>query len=240
MGSALQKLRACEGNTAFEWLCRADAASCILSASLVLVFAFSAGCTGTKQMTSLPQEAAAPSATQRHGAVVLFRLAIDEGGNAVSAPLSARPRGRWYFRVDVAPDQEPLEGGRILVAGHLDRISSDGGWGFLTLPTGRYRLAYSALRTKFSMAGAQDTMLGRGRSTPYRVEVPAGARLLYIGTFALSCHRIDRWFGYTEHECTKLEVRSEEQQAGQIASNLLGRFEPMQVDLAAVVSPVGR
>jgi hypothetical protein len=90
------------------------------------------------------------------------------------------------------------------------------------------------------MAGAQDTMLGRGRSTPYRVEVPTGASLLYIGTFALSCRRIERWFGYTEHECTNLEVRSEEQQAGQIASTLLGRFEPMQVDLAAVVSPVGR
>lgn len=234
MRSAQDRLPAC------EWRCQANAALRLLSASLMLVLIFTTACTSTKQMTSLPQDAAARVATHPPGTVVLFRLAIDEGGNAVPAPLSARSRGRWYFRVDVAPDQEPVDGGRILVAGQLDRVSSDGGWGFLTLPTGSYRLAYSALRTKFSMAGAQDTILGRGRSTPYRVEVPTGASLLYIGTFALSCHRIDRWFGYTEHECTKLEVRGEEQQAGQIASTLLGRFEPMQVDLAATVSSLGR
>lgn len=225
---------------AYEWRCHANAALRVLSASLMLVLIFTTACTGTKQMTSLPQDAAAQVATHPPGTVVLFRLAIDEGAYTVPAPLSAQPRGRWYFRVEVASDQEPLDGGRLLVAGQLDWNTSNGGWGFLTLPSGNYRLAYSALRTKFSMAGAQDTMLGRGSSTPYRVEVPTGASLLYIGTFALSCHRIDRWFGYTEHECTTLEVRSEEQQAGQIASSLLSRFGAMKVDLAAVLSAAGR
>jgi hypothetical protein len=241
MGSAEKTPCACEGNTvhSFEWLCHANVALRILSASLVLVLVFTAGCTGTKQMTTLPQAVAASAAAHPSGTVVLFRLAIDEGGNAVPAPLSARPRGRWYFRVDVAPDQEPLDGSRIFPAGQLDRVSSDGGWGFLILPTGSYRLAYSALRTKFSMAGARERFWGEAgrhlssRSARRRESATSG-------TFALSCHRIDRWFGYTEHECTASRCAVKSEQAGQIASTLLSRFEPMQVDLAAAASPVGR
>jgi hypothetical protein len=70
--------------------------------------------------------------------------------------------------------------------------------------------------------------------------VPSVAALLYIGTFALSCHRIDRWLGYVEHECTRLEVRGEEQQAREIAATFLRGYGPLKVDLAAVAPPLAR
>jgi hypothetical protein len=213
----------------------------ILSASLLLASVFAVACTtAARQMTTLPKEAASPGTPPPPETVVLFRLAVDEGGDVMPAPLSAQLRGRWHFQVDVAADEGALASGRILAAGQLDRASTDSGWGFLTLPAGRYRFAYSALRTKFSMTGAHDTILGHGRSTPYRLDVPSGAALLYIGTFALSCHRIDRWLGYVEHECTRLEVRGEEQQARELAATSLRGYGPIKVDLAAVAPALAR
>ena len=212
-----------------------------LGTSLLLAPIFVGGCTGaTKQMTTVPKEAGAPGTAHPPATIVLFRLTVEEGGDRVAAPLSAQPRGKRYFRVGVATDEEHLDSGHVLAAGQIDRVSAEAGWGFLTLPAGSYRFAYSGLRTKFSMAGAHDTILGRGRSTPYRLEVPTGATVLYVGTFALSCHPIDRWWSYVAHECTKLEVHGEEEQARQIASTSLDRYGPLRVDLATVASAAGK
>jgi hypothetical protein len=213
----------------------------IFGTSLLLAPIFVAGCTGaTKHMTALPMEAGAPSTAHPPATIVLFRLTVEEGGDKVAAPLSAQPRGKRYFRVGVALDEELLDSSRVLAAGQLDRASADAGWGFLTLPAGRYRFAYSALRTQFLMTGARDASLGRGSSTPYRLEVPSGAALLYVGTFALSCQRTERWWSYVAHECTKLEVRDEQEQARQIASTSLNRYGPIRVNLATVASAAGK
>ncbi|PWT75901.1 MAG: hypothetical protein C5B46_02055 [Proteobacteria bacterium] len=194
-----------------------------------------AGCASVgKKMSTLPT--ATSNTSHPTEAVVLFRMVADEDGIGVPAPLTPSPRGKWSFRTEVASEQGSSSGYRTVIAGRLDPASANAGWGFLTLPPGNYRFAYSALRTKFSMADAVQSMLGRGRSTPYRVEIPPGASVLYIGTFGVSCQRAGKWFGYTLHECTSIEVRNEDEAARNITSAQLAGFAPMQVDLAAPAS----
>jgi hypothetical protein len=196
-----------------------------------------AGCTSaSKKMSTLPTATAESNASHPTAAVVLFRVVADEDGIAIPAPLSPRPRGKWSFRAEVASEQNSSSRYRTVIAGRLNPASANAGWGFLTLPPGNYRFAYSALRTKFSMADADQSMLGRGRSTPYRFEIPSGASVLYIGTFAVSCRGAGRWFGYTLHECTNIEVRNEDEEARNITSEQLAGFASMQVGLAAPAS----
>ena len=201
------------------------------SLQLVAVAALTAACAGsTKQMTSLPRTGA-----DAGGAVVLFRVAVDEDGKPVQAMLSTSPRWKWRYRVNVGPTSHPLDTGRTFGAGQLDAASIEAGWGFLTLPPGAYQLAFAAYRTRFTMHGAQRAALGFGQSQGSQLEVPADAALLYIGTFGFTCKRVNRWWAYEEHECTALEIRDEEELARQVASTSLNRFGTMRAAPASAL-----
>jgi hypothetical protein len=198
---------------------------------LVAIAALMAACAGsTKQMTSLPK-----TEGDTGGAVVLFRVAVDEGGKPVPAMLSTSPKFKWHYLVNVGPTLHPLDTGRTFDAGQLDAASMEAGWGFLTLPPGSYQLAFAAYRTRFTMHGAQRAALGFGQSQASRLEVPADAVVLYVGTFGFTCQRINRWWSYEEHECSKLEIRDEEELARQVASISLSRFGPVRAAPASAL-----
>ena len=186
----------------------------------------------TTQMTSLPKEETEAVAGTARGTVVLFRVAVDDDGKPVPAPLSMDPRWKWYFWVNVGPTRHPLDSSDAFASGQLDSASTNAGWGFVTLPPGNYQLAFAAHRTKFAMSGAQNSALGFGQSSVSQIQVPSDAGLLYIGTFAFACHKVDRWWAYVEHECTKVEIRDDGTLARQVASASLRRFEPMRQALA--------
>jgi hypothetical protein len=201
---------------------------------LIAIATLAVACAGsTGQMTSLPKAGGAARGGGASGTVVLFRVAVDDDGKPVQAMLSTLPRWKWHYLVNVGPPPQPLDTGRTFGAGQLDSTSRDAGWGFLTLPPGTYQLAFAAYRTRFAMPGAQRAALGFGQSQASRLEVPSDANLLYIGTFGFTCHKVDRWWFYEEHECTKLEVRDEAELAHQVASTSLSRFGPMQTALAS-------
>ena len=199
---------------------------------LMVIAIFAAACAdGTTRMTSLPSEGTHHKEDVR-GTVVLFRVAPDSPGGSVQATLSTLPRWKWHYLVNVGPTRELLDSGRAFGAGQLDSASRNAGWGFVTLPPGIYQIAFAAYRTRFAMPGAQRAALGFGRSGSAQLEVPAAATMVYAGTFGLTCHNVDRWWGYVEHECTKLEVRDERELALQVASGSLSRFGPMHTALA--------
>ena len=206
--------------------------------AVLMIAILSAGCRSSiKQMTSLPKEATADRAAKARGSVVLFRVSVDDDGQPIAAPLSMDPRGKWYFWVNVGPAAQPLDASDAFASGLLDRTSTNAGWGFMTLPPGTYRLAFAAHRTKFAMPGAQNSALGFGQSNASQFTVPSDAGLIYIGTFAFSCQKVDRWWAYEEHECTKLAIRDDEELARQVASTSLTRFQPMRQALASSPPP---
>ena len=193
----------------------------------------------TKQMTMLPpaSNAAAANAT---GTVVLFRVAADYQGQFVPAPLSTRPVGKRYFMVNVADTQKPIDVGDAFPAGQLDSTHIEAGWGFVTLTPGTYRFALVARRTSFTMPGSTSTRLGSGQSGPTRIEVPSDVKLVYIGTFGLTCNAVDRWAAYVEQTCAGLEIRDDKELANQVASAALSRFGPMRTVLAVSTPSEGR
>jgi len=200
---------------------------------LILTGALAAACAhGSKQLTSLPKEGTASAAGNAHATVVLFRLAIDSDAQPVQASLSAAPSWKWHFLVNVGPMGHALDTGDAFVAGQLDATATDAGWAFVTLPPGTYELAFAAYRTRFKMPGAQRAALGFGQSSASRLDLPSGADLLYVGTFGFTCHKVDRWWAYVDRECTKLEIRDDEQLARQIAAASLRRFGPLRTVLA--------
>ena len=201
---------------------------------LILIATLAVACAhGTKQMTSLPKEGAASRDSGPPGTVVLFRLAVDDDGKPSQATLSTLPRWKQHYLVNVGPIGHRLDSGRAFDAGQLDAMSREAGWGFLTLPPGTYQLAFAAHRTRFTMSGAQHAALGFGQSGAAQLQVPANADLLYIGTFGFTCHKVDHWWGYVDHECTKLELRDEQELARRVASTSLTGFGPMQLGLAS-------
>jgi hypothetical protein len=204
-----------------------------LFAIAVLVVACAAS---TKRMTSLPTEGGAQRQGEAPSTVVLFRVITGNGGEPAGATLSTLPKWKWHYLVNVGLPGHALETGRAFGAGQLDTTVREAGWGFLTLPAGTYQLAFAAYRTRFAMPGAQRAALGFGESGASQFEVPAASSLLYVGTFDFTCHNADRWWGYFEHECTKLEVRDERDLALQVASASLSRFGPMQTALASIRS----
>ena len=202
--------------------------------SFIVLVALAVACAdSTTRMISLPSEAGAQRKGDVRGAVVLFRVAVDDDGKPAQATLSTVPRWRWHYLVNVGPAGHPLDPGKAFASGQLDSESRDAGWGFVTLPPGAYQLAFAADRTRFALPGAQRAALGFGQSGASQLEVPADTALLYIGTFGFSCHKADRWWGYVEHECTGLELRDEEELARQVASASLSRFGPMRTALAS-------
>jgi hypothetical protein len=198
---------------------------------LMVLATLTVACAGsTRQMISLPEVEGAPHG----GTVVLFRVTVESDGKLMRAMLSPLPRWKWHYLVNVGPRSHPLDTGRTFAAGQLDSmLSRDAGWGFLTLKPGAYQIAFAAYRTKFAMPDAQSAALGFGQSNASQLEVASDVRLLYVGTFAFTCHNVERWWFYEEHECTKLEVSDEEELARQVAALSLGRFGPMQKALAS-------
>ena len=208
--------------------------------ALILIATLAVGCAhGTKQLTSLPKEGDASRGSGAPGTVVLFRLTVDDEGKPGQATLSTLPRWKQHYLVNVEPIGHRLDAGRAFDAGQLDPMSREAGWGFLTLPPGTYQLAFAAHRTRFTMSGAQRAALGFGQSGAAQLQVPATANLLYIGTFGFTCHKVDRWWGYVDRECTKLALRDEQELARRVASTSLGGFGPMQLGLAST-PPVER
>jgi len=200
---------------------------------LVIATLVVACASSTTGITTLPGEAGSERKGEVGGAVVLFRIAVENEGKPAQVTLSPVPRWRWHYLVNVGPAGHPLDPGKAFAAGQLDPALRDSGWGFVALRPGTYQLAFAAYRTRFAMPGAQSTALGFGQSGASQVEVPADAALLYIGTFGFTCHQADRWWGYVEHDCTMLEVRDEEALAREVASASLSRFGPMRTALAS-------
>jgi hypothetical protein len=191
----------------------------------------------TRQLTTLPNESGATGEGDAGRTVVLFRVAGDDDGTPSPATLSTLPRWKHHYLVNVGPTGHLLDSGRAFGAGQLDSASREAGWGFVTLPPGTYQLAFAAYRTRFAMPGAQRAPLGFGQSSASHLTVPSDANLLYIGTFGFTCHNVHHWWGYVEHECTKQELRDEQELARRVASTSLIRFGPMQLGLAST-SPV--
>ena len=203
---------------------------------LLLIAILAGACADSAtRMTTLPTEGTQPNGDVR-GTVVLFRLLASGAGDSERATLATLPRWKWHYLVQVGPTSQSLGSGRAFGAGQLDSVPRDAGWGFLTLPPGTYRLAFAAYRTRFAMPGAQHAALGFGQSGSAHLEVPADAAIVYIGTFDFTCHKIDHWWGYVEHECVNLEIRDERDLALQVASGSLSRFGPMQTQLASIAS----
>jgi len=201
---------------------------------LILIAILAVACArSTRDMTTLPEDSTAPGAKQPSRAVVLFRVVVDSDGQPLPAALATDPRWKWHFLVNAGPTQQLLDSGRAFAAGQLDSTHKDAGWGFVTLPPGSYELAFAAFRTRFTMPGAQRAALGFGQSNAARLVVPADVTSLYVGTFAFTCHKADRWWGYVEHECTRLEIRDESALAREVASASLSRFGPLQQVLAS-------
>lgn len=201
---------------------------------LILIATLAVACAhSTKQMTNLPKEGDASRGGDARSTVVLFRLAVDDDGKPGQATLSTLPRWKRHYLVNVGPIGHRLDSGRAFDAGQLDPMSREAGWGFVTLPPGTYQLAFAAHRTRFTMSGAQRAALGFGQSGAAQLQVPPNADLLYIGTFGFTCHKVDRWWGYVDHECTKLELRDEQELARRVASTSLSGFGPMQLGLAS-------
>ena len=187
-----------------------------------------AGCAAsTRQMTSLPKQGTAGDV------VVLFRVAADEDGKPVPAILTPSPRWKWRLQVNVGSTSHALNAGSTFTAGQLDATAQEAGWAFLTLTPGAYQLAFAAYRTRFAMPGAQRGALGFGQSQGAELEVPRDAGLLYVGTFSFTCQRLNRWWGYAERECTRLEIRDDEALAREVAVASLGRFGALRTELAS-------
>ena len=207
-----------------------------ISLALFAIAVFVVACaSSTKRMTSLPTEGNAHQG-EGPGTVVLFRVITGNDGKPAGATLSTVPKWKWHFLVNVGPPGRALDTGRTFATGQLDTTVREAGWGFLTLPAGTYQLAFAAYRTRFAMPGARRAALGFGESDAFQFEVPAATSLLYVGTFDFTCHNADRWWGYVEHECTKVEVRDERDLALEVASTSLSRFGWMQTALASVGS----
>jgi hypothetical protein len=175
--------------------------------------------TGTKQMTSLPD-----TGSESGRAVVLFRVTVTQDSEPVRAMLSTSSRWKWHYLVNVGPKSQPLDTAGTFPAGQLGAESMDAGWGFLTLPPGVYELAFAAHRTTFAMRGAQRAALGFGQSPAARLEVPADAPLIYVGTFAFTCESATRWWSYEEHQCSELTIHDDEALVRELATTSLLRF----------------
>jgi hypothetical protein len=204
--------------------------TCLLAIAIALV----AACAdGSKKVTTLPTQTDPSRTNETRRAVALFRIAVDEDGQSVPGIPSTAPRWKWHYRVNIGGADKPLDSDTAFAAGQIDAATGTAGWGFVTVPPGTYQLAFAAFRTRFAMPGARRESLGYGQSSAARVDVPADADLLYIGTFAFQCHKADRWWGYTEHECTHLLVSNEEELARDVASTHLNHVGPLRTVLAS-------
>ena len=204
---------------------------------LAVLAALSAGCAGSevKKMVTMPRTCQTEGVGAACPVVVMFRATVDLDGKAMQAPFSAFHSP--LFLTAVGPKDTVLTPGHGILPGRLDSTAGDAGWAFLALPPGAYQLAFQGLGVRFAMSGAQLTVMAGapiGLSIPYVFVVPPDVRLIYIGTFSLTCHKPGRKQGALSAECTTLEVRDESELARQIAQTALSESGPMQKVSASV------
>ena len=204
---------------------------------LTMIAAPSAGCaeSGVKKMVTMPKACPTEATGAACPAIVMFRAAVDLDGKVMQAPFSAFHS--TLFLTAVGPKDTVLTPGHGILPGRLDSTALDAGWAFLALPPGPYQLALEGLGVRFTMSGAQLIVMAGapiGLSIPSAFVVPPGVRLIYVGTFGLTCHKADGKRGALSAECTTLAVRDESELARQIAQTSLSEFGPMQEVAASV------
>jgi len=207
-----------------------------MSALFVTTLAFATGCAErtTREMVTLPsaQQTERPVSER---VLAMFRVAMDLDGEVVDAPFSAF--SSTPLLTDVAPAGIPLTPGRGFLPGGFDLESHRAGWAFLALPAGRYRLAFEGVSVRFDMAGSEMRVAAGtpiGVSTPSTVVVPSNARLVYIGTFALTCHKVRGKRGAPDAACNALEVRDETELARQLVQKSLVQYGAVPTVLASI------
>ena len=177
-----------------------------------------------------------PEARQTEGtvsdrrALVMFRVAMEVNGQPVDAPFSAF--NSMSLLASIGAAGSALTPGRGFLPGGLDLESHRSGWAFLALPPGRYQLAFEGLGARFDTAGAQFTVVAGapiGLSPSYTIVVPSDTRLVYVGTFALTCHALGGKRGAPDAACAMLDVRDESGLASHIARTQLNQYGPMRV-----------
>ena len=204
---------------------------------LAVIAALSAGCaeSGVKKMVTMPRACQTEGAGAACPVVVMFRAAVDLDGKAMQAPFSAFHS--TLFLTAVGPTDAVLTPGHGILPGRLDSTARDAGWAFLALPPGPYQLAFEGVGVRFAMSGAQLIVMAGapiGLSIPSVFVVPPDVRLIYIGTFSLTCHKAAGKRGALSAECTSLVVRDESELARRIAQTTLNDFGPMQEGSASV------
>lgn len=203
---------------------------------VLTVAVLSAGCAErrVKEMVTIPEARQAEGTGSEQRALVIFRVAMELDGKAVDAPFSAFHSMSLLTSVGAAG--AALTPGHGFLPGGLDLESHRSGWAFLALRPGRYQLAFEGLGARFDTAGARFTVVAGapiGLSPSYTIVVPPDARLIYVGTFALTCHTLGSKRGAPDAACAMLDVRDESVQAGRIAQTRLSRYTPMLVVLAS-------
>jgi len=167
--------------------------------------------------------------------LVMLRVAMELDAEPVDAPFSAFRS--MSLLTSVVPDGVTLTPGRGFVPGGFNLESHRAGWAFLALPAGRYQLAFEGVSVRFDMAGADLTITAGapiGLSTAATIVVPPDTRLIYIGTFALACHKLSGKRGGPEAACATLEIHDESELAQQIARRNLSQYGPALKVLASV------
>jgi hypothetical protein len=206
-------------------------------AALLATVVFTIGCAerGTKEMITVPAGRQTEEAGSEPRAMVMFRVAMDLDGQAVEAPLSAFRS--MSLLTNVAPAGVALTAGRGFLPGGLDLESHRAGWAFLALPAGRYQLAFEGVSVRFDTPGAELRITAGapiGLSSTATIVVPPDARLIYIGTFALTCHKLRAKRGAPEAACATLEVRDELDLARQVAQSSFSNYGSVLKVLASV------
>ena len=202
--------------------------------ALVFVAVLAMGCAdqSIKQMTTRPKPAEGGAADERR--VVLFRVVVDVGDEAMEDPWAVHWSGLRLFTV-VGPEGAKLTSLHSFLPGRPDAASSDNGWGFVALSPGAYQLVFEGNAMRFAMQGAQFyglEALPVARSPPSTFTVPADGNLIYIGTFVFACQEPMSAPESLKLECKTLEVRDESKAAQQIAQTALVKYGAMQEALA--------
>jgi len=186
-------------------------------------------------MVTVPATRQPEESGSEQRALVMFRVTMDLDGEAVDAPFSAFHS--MSLLTNVASAGAALTPGRGFVPGGLDLESHRAGWAFVALPAGRYRLAFEGVSVRFDMTGGELRVRAGapiGLSPPATIVVPSHVHLVYIGMFALTCHKVRGQRGVPNAACTTLEVRDESALARQIARSSLSQYASVRTVLASV------
>ena len=210
----------------------------IISPAVVVVLTVTAASCAeprVKDMVTMPDARQTAGTVSERRVLVMFKVAMELDGQAVDAPFSGFHSLSLLTNVGAA--DAALTPGHGFLPGGFDLESHRSGWAFLALSPGRYQLAFEGLGARFDTAGARFTVVAGapiGLSPPYTIVVPSDVRLIYVGTFALTCHTLRGKRGAQDAACAMLDVRDESELAGQIARIRLSQYRPMLEVIASV------